>query len=54
MLLNHNTQNDDCLLIAQKVTTVSCRSCVKLGPLVHSDAEKPVDGFLLSPKPEVT
>jgi len=34
MLLNHSIQNDDCLLIAQKVTTVSCRSWVKLGPLV--------------------
>jgi len=34
MLLNHNIQNDDCLLIAQKVTTVSCRSCMKLGPFV--------------------
>jgi hypothetical protein len=34
MLLNHNIQNYDCLLIAQKVTTVSCRSCVKLGTLV--------------------
>jgi len=34
MLLNHNRQNDDCLLIAQKISTVSCRSWVKLGPLV--------------------
>lgn len=34
ILLNHNIQNDDCLLIAQKVTTVSSRSWVKLVPLV--------------------
>lgn len=34
MLLNHNIQNDDCLLIAQNITTVSCRSCMRLGPFV--------------------